>query len=90
MTTSGAGNGGSLWRSVGPANKSPPQKTSTSTGFGFFSKDDMKAGDKSASISTAFKKYVESCFVLPFRCFPSLSFVLLAVFNDYHHSLKCV
>lgn len=65
MTTSGgAGNGGTLWRSIAPANKSPPVKTSPSTGFGYFSKDDLKAGgDTSASISTAFKKYVESSFV---------------------------
>ncbi|XP_051526650.1 thyroid hormone receptor-associated protein 3-like isoform X1 [Myxocyprinus asiaticus] len=56
----GSGNGGSLWRSIGPTNKSPPAKASTSTGFGFgfFSKEDVKAGDKSASISTAFKKFL--------------------------------
>ncbi|XP_068071213.1 thyroid hormone receptor-associated protein 3b isoform X3 [Danio rerio] len=53
-----SGNGGSLWRSIGPASKSPPAKTSTSTGFGFFSKEDMKTEDKSASISTAFKKFL--------------------------------
>ncbi|XP_055075324.2 thyroid hormone receptor-associated protein 3b [Misgurnus anguillicaudatus] len=54
----GSGNGGPLWRSVGPATKSPPPKTSASSGFGFFSKEDNKGGDKSASISTAFKKFL--------------------------------
>ncbi|XP_051519398.1 thyroid hormone receptor-associated protein 3-like isoform X2 [Myxocyprinus asiaticus] len=54
----GAGNGGSLWRSIGPASKSPPAKESTSACFGFFSKEETKAGDKSASISTAFKKFL--------------------------------
>ncbi|XP_048059475.1 thyroid hormone receptor-associated protein 3b isoform X2 [Megalobrama amblycephala] len=54
----GAGNGGPLWRSIGPANKSPPEKTSTPTGFGFFTKEDSKTEDKSASISTAFKKFL--------------------------------
>ncbi|RXN19160.1 thyroid hormone receptor-associated 3-like protein [Labeo rohita] len=54
----GAGNGGPLWRSIGPASKSPPAKTSTSSGFGFFSKEDAKTEDKSASISTAFKKFL--------------------------------
>ncbi|XP_072530373.1 thyroid hormone receptor-associated protein 3b isoform X2 [Salminus brasiliensis] len=51
-----SGNGGSLWRSID--SKSPPKPASTSTGFGFFSKEDMKAGDKSAQISTAFKKFL--------------------------------
>ncbi|XP_073677832.1 thyroid hormone receptor-associated protein 3b isoform X2 [Garra rufa] len=54
----GSGNGGPLWRSIGPASKSPPAKTSTSSGFGFFSKEDLKTEDKSASISTAFKKFL--------------------------------
>ncbi|KAA0709994.1 Thyroid hormone receptor-associated protein 3 BCLAF1 and THRAP3 family member 2 [Triplophysa tibetana] len=58
-TSGGAGNGGTLWRSIAPANKTPPVKTSPSSGFGFFSKDDLKAGgDTSASISTAFKKFL--------------------------------
>ncbi|KTG30374.1 hypothetical protein cypCar_00009146 [Cyprinus carpio] len=54
----GSGNGGPLWRSIGPASKSPPAKTSSSTGFGSFSKEDLKTEDKSASISTAFKKFL--------------------------------
>ncbi|TRY85955.1 hypothetical protein DNTS_032716, partial [Danionella cerebrum] len=52
----GPGNGGPMWRSIGSASKSPPPKTST--GFGFFSKEDLKPEDKSASISTAFKKFL--------------------------------
>ncbi|XP_026145464.1 thyroid hormone receptor-associated protein 3-like isoform X2 [Carassius auratus] len=54
----GSGNGGPLWRSIGSAGKSPPAKTSSSTGFGGFSKEDLKTEDKSASISTAFKKFL--------------------------------
>lgn len=54
------GNGASVWRSIsGPETKSPPKPATSSTGFGFFSKEDMKAGEK-AAISTAFKKYVMS------------------------------
>ncbi|XP_022522196.2 thyroid hormone receptor-associated protein 3 [Astyanax mexicanus] len=50
-------NSASLWRSI--ESKSPPKPaSSTSTGFGFFSKEDMKTGDKSAQISTAFKKFL--------------------------------
>lgn len=62
-TSAATGNGASVWRSVSvPEPKSPPKPTTTSTGFGFFSKEDMKAGEK-AAISTAFKKYVMSlCF----------------------------
>lgn len=55
-----AGNGAPVWRSIsGPETKSPPKPATTSSGFGFFSKEDMKAGEK-AAISTAFKKYVMS------------------------------
>uniref|UniRef100_A0A8C2KPN7 Thyroid hormone receptor associated protein 3b n=1 Tax=Cyprinus carpio TaxID=7962 RepID=A0A8C2KPN7_CYPCA len=54
----GSGNGGPMWRSIGPASKSPLAKTSTSPGFGFFAKEDVKTEDKSASISTAFKKFL--------------------------------
>ncbi|XP_016401388.1 thyroid hormone receptor-associated protein 3-like isoform X2 [Sinocyclocheilus rhinocerous] len=54
----GAGNGGPLWRSIGPASKSPLAKTSSSTDFGSFSKEDLKTEDKSASISSAFKKFL--------------------------------
>ncbi|KAL7868404.1 hypothetical protein SRHO_G00097880 [Serrasalmus rhombeus] len=52
--TGASGNGASLWRSI-DSSKSPPKQASSSSGFGFFSKEDMKAGDKSAQISTAFK-----------------------------------
>ncbi|KAK1789406.1 hypothetical protein P4O66_015334 [Electrophorus voltai] len=57
VSLSGAtGNGASVWRSSDPDTKSSP-KPGTTTGFGFFSKEDMKAGDKTA-ISTAFKKFL--------------------------------
>ncbi|XP_017571410.1 thyroid hormone receptor-associated protein 3b isoform X1 [Pygocentrus nattereri] len=55
--TGASGNGASLWRSI-DGSKSPPKQASSSSGFGFFSKEDMKAGDKSAQISTAFKKFL--------------------------------
>ncbi|XP_066523312.1 thyroid hormone receptor-associated protein 3b isoform X2 [Hoplias malabaricus] len=57
VSLSGAsGNGASLWRSI--ESNSPPKPTSSSTGFGFFSKEDMKTTDKSAQISSAFKKFL--------------------------------
>ncbi len=87
VSISGAGNGGTLWRSIGPASKSPPAKASSSAGFGLFSKEDLKTEDKSASISTAFKKYV---FAFGFGCFPSLYFVLQAVFNQSSFSQMCL
>uniref|UniRef100_A0A3Q3KY36 Thyroid hormone receptor associated protein 3b n=1 Tax=Mastacembelus armatus TaxID=205130 RepID=A0A3Q3KY36_9TELE len=54
---------GSLWKTVGSASP-PPAKSPTKSGqtanfsgFGFFSKEDTKAGDKN-TISTAFKKFL--------------------------------
>lgn len=59
----GSGSGGPLWKTIGSVS-SPPEKSPTKTGqaapfsgFGFFSKEDVKAGDKTV-ISAAFKKYV--------------------------------
>lgn len=59
----GSGAGGPLWKSVSstspPPSKSSPLSGQTASfgGFGFFSKDDPKSGDKTV-ISAAFKKYV--------------------------------
>lgn len=54
------GGGGALWKSVGRG--SPPEKSPSKSGesgsyggFGFFSKEDAKDGDKNV-ISAAFKK----------------------------------
>uniref|UniRef100_A0AAY4DRH1 Thyroid hormone receptor-associated protein 3 n=1 Tax=Denticeps clupeoides TaxID=299321 RepID=A0AAY4DRH1_9TELE len=55
-----SGNSGTLWKSVDPSTqspKSPPKPPGTSTGFGFFSKGDMKPGEKLA-FSSALKKYM--------------------------------
>lgn len=57
----GPGSGGPLWKTIGsvsPPAKSPtkPGQTASFGGFGFFSKEDAKAGDKTV-ISAAFKKY---------------------------------
>ena len=54
--------GGALWKTVGtpsPPAKSPTKAGQTAAfgGFGFFSKDEAKPGDKTM-ISAAFKKYV--------------------------------
>ncbi|XP_015204189.1 thyroid hormone receptor-associated protein 3 isoform X2 [Lepisosteus oculatus] len=55
--------GNAPWQSSGPAptSKSPPQQSPTAvfSGFGFFSKDDVRAGEKPSSVSTAFKKFLE-------------------------------
>lgn len=58
----GSSSGGTLWKSVGrvsPPDKSPTKSGDTAPfgGFGFFSKEDAKDGDKNV-ISAAFKKYV--------------------------------
>ncbi|XP_074469620.1 thyroid hormone receptor-associated protein 3b isoform X6 [Sebastes fasciatus] len=57
-----ASSSGSLWKTIGTA--SPPAKSPTKSGqtasfsgFGFFSKEDAKCGDK-AGISAAFKKFL--------------------------------
>lgn len=61
----GKGIGGPLWKSVGtvspPASKSPTKSGQTASfgGFGFFSKEEAKAGDKTV-LSAAFKKYVQA------------------------------
>lgn len=62
--------GGSLWKTVGspsPPAKSPTKsgQTASFSGFGFFSKEEAKAGD-STVISAAFKKYV--CLIYPPVC----------------------
>ncbi|XP_051811342.1 thyroid hormone receptor-associated protein 3b isoform X1 [Acanthochromis polyacanthus] len=55
--------GGSLWKTVGsvspPPSKSPTKsgQTASFSGFGFFSKEDAKSGDKTV-ISAAFKKFL--------------------------------
>ncbi|XP_034017174.1 thyroid hormone receptor-associated protein 3b isoform X2 [Thalassophryne amazonica] len=54
--------GGPLWRTIGsvspPPSKSPKSGTAASfSGFGFFSKEDTKAGEKTV-ITTAFKKFL--------------------------------
>ncbi|XP_067351875.1 thyroid hormone receptor-associated protein 3b isoform X2 [Channa argus] len=58
----GPGSGGPLWKTIGSA--SPPAKSPTKSGqtgpfsgFGFFSKEDVKDGDKTV-ISAAFKKFL--------------------------------
>uniref|UniRef100_A0A1A8Q115 Thyroid hormone receptor associated protein 3b n=2 Tax=Nothobranchius rachovii TaxID=451742 RepID=A0A1A8Q115_9TELE len=56
------GSGGPLWKTIGsppPAAKSPTrsEQTASFSGFGFFSKEDMKAGDGSG-IPAAFKKFL--------------------------------
>nr|XP_023677018.1 thyroid hormone receptor-associated protein 3 isoform X2 [Paramormyrops kingsleyae] len=57
-----SGNSGAPWQSTGPtpSSKSPAEKSPTATfsGFGLFSKEDHRAGEK-AAISTAFKKFLE-------------------------------
>ncbi|XP_047238940.1 thyroid hormone receptor-associated protein 3b isoform X2 [Girardinichthys multiradiatus] len=58
----GPGSGGPLWKSIGsvsPPAKSPSKSAQTASfgGFGFFSKEDAKAGD-STGISAAFKKFM--------------------------------
>ncbi|KAJ8405067.1 hypothetical protein AAFF_G00329880 [Aldrovandia affinis] len=57
-----SGNSATPWQGGGtaPSGKSPPQKSPTAvfSGFGFFSKEDHRAGDKNA-ISSAFKKFLE-------------------------------
>lgn len=58
----GASSGGTLWKSVGrvsPPDKSPTKSGDSGTygGFGFFSKEEAKEGEKNV-ISAAFKKYV--------------------------------
>ncbi|XP_030203648.1 thyroid hormone receptor-associated protein 3b isoform X2 [Gadus morhua] len=61
----GSGSKGPLWRTVGDdpppkdTSKSPPRAGQTATfgGFGFFSKEDPKAGDKTG-ITSAFKKFL--------------------------------
>ncbi|XP_066573491.1 thyroid hormone receptor-associated protein 3 isoform X2 [Amia ocellicauda] len=54
---------GAPWQNTGttPSNKSPPQQSPTAvfSGFGFFSKEDLRAGEKSSSVSSAFKKFLE-------------------------------
>uniref|UniRef100_A0A1A7XZ53 Thyroid hormone receptor associated protein 3b n=1 Tax=Iconisemion striatum TaxID=60296 RepID=A0A1A7XZ53_9TELE len=61
-TSESKGSGGPLWKTIGsppPAAKSPTrsEQTASFSGFGFFSKEDMKAGDGSG-ISAAFKKFL--------------------------------
>lgn len=55
----GPSSGGPMWKTIGsvPATKSPTKTgpTASFSGFGFFSKEDSKTGDKTA-ISSAFKK----------------------------------
>ncbi|KAM3858014.1 thyroid hormone receptor-associated protein 3b [Diretmus argenteus] len=67
----GPASGGPLWKTIGttppapaPPTKSPPTKSPTKSGpttsfsgFGFFSKEDARVGDK-AMISSAFKKFM--------------------------------
>ncbi|KAM9738352.1 thyroid hormone receptor-associated protein 3b isoform 1-T2 [Menidia menidia] len=59
---SASGSSGALWKSVGsttPPAKSPTRagQTASFSGFGFFTKDEAKAGDKTV-ISAAFKKFL--------------------------------
>ncbi|KAG9334221.1 hypothetical protein JZ751_008469 [Albula glossodonta] len=59
--SSSSSNSAPPWQGGGtaPSGKSPPEKSPTVfPGFGFFSKEDHRAGDKNA-ISTAFKKFLE-------------------------------
>ncbi|XP_078123218.1 thyroid hormone receptor-associated protein 3b isoform X3 [Sander vitreus] len=58
----GPGSGGPLWKTIGtvsPPVKSPTKsgQTASFSGFGFFSKEDAKCGDKTV-ISAAFKKFL--------------------------------
>ncbi|XP_030002978.1 thyroid hormone receptor-associated protein 3b isoform X2 [Sphaeramia orbicularis] len=58
----GPTSGGPLWKTIGsvsPPAKSPTKsgQTASFSGFGFFSKEDTKEGDKSV-ISTAFRKFL--------------------------------
>uniref|UniRef100_A0A3Q3JFT4 Thyroid hormone receptor associated protein 3b n=1 Tax=Monopterus albus TaxID=43700 RepID=A0A3Q3JFT4_MONAL len=55
----GPGSGGPLWRTIGSASLSPAKSPSSAdfSGFGFFSKEDAKAGDKDM-ISAAFKRFL--------------------------------
>uniref|UniRef100_A0A7N6B7D3 Thyroid hormone receptor associated protein 3b n=1 Tax=Anabas testudineus TaxID=64144 RepID=A0A7N6B7D3_ANATE len=60
--TKGPGSGGPLWKTIGsvsPPAKSPTKsgQTASFSGFGFFSKEDAKSGDKTM-ISAAFKKFL--------------------------------
>lgn len=64
----GPASGGPMWKTVGGA--SPEEKSPTNSGqtgsfgsFGFFSKEDAEAEDKTG-ISVAFKKYVCYFFLL--------------------------
>lgn len=73
----GPGSGGPLWKTIGnapsPTEKSPTKSGQTASfgGFGFFSKEDAKAGDKTV-ISAAFKKYV--CYFLSYLTVITLLF----------------
>ncbi|XP_053189855.1 thyroid hormone receptor-associated protein 3b isoform X2 [Scomber japonicus] len=59
----GAGTGGSLWRTIGTVSSPPVEsptksgQTASFSGFGFFSKEEAKSGDKTV-ISAAFKKFL--------------------------------
>ncbi|KAF7667263.1 hypothetical protein LDENG_00070030 [Lucifuga dentata] len=60
----GPASGGPLWRTIGGASSPGPTKSPTKSGpassfsgFGFFSKEDSNAGDKTV-ISAAFKKFL--------------------------------
>ncbi|XP_032390790.1 thyroid hormone receptor-associated protein 3b isoform X3 [Etheostoma spectabile] len=58
----GSASGGPLWKTIGtvtPPAKSPTKsgQTASFSGFGFFSKEDAKCGDKTV-ISAAFKKFL--------------------------------
>ncbi|XP_064205970.1 thyroid hormone receptor-associated protein 3 isoform X2 [Anguilla rostrata] len=61
-SSSSSSNSAATWHGGGtaPPSQSPKQKSPTAafSGFGFFSKEDHRAGDKSA-ISAAFKKFLE-------------------------------
>lgn len=75
----GPGSAGPLWKSIGsvsPPAKSPtkPGQTACFSGFGFFSKEDSKVGDKTV-ISAAFKKYV-----CHFFCFSYFNLITLLSF----------
>lgn len=75
----GTTSGGTLWKSVGrtsPSDKSPTKSGETGAygGFGFFSKEDAKDGDKNV-ISAAFKKYVRYFFQVLTYCNCILSLV---------------
>lgn len=71
---------GALWKSVGrgsPPDQSPTKSGETGAygGFGFFSKEDAKDGDKNV-ISAAFKKYVRYAKCLPATAFSGLDFYI--------------